>query len=184
MNSDLDNLHKHRMQFISELNAYVEPVRAGQRLFLDSSVKYGVLTLQQAFILNGGGLIAVPAYFNIFLEEEKLAALATVSSLMSSSLFAAGVIFAGLSGLLAYLNYQYWFQQKEHEGVMRHKEVVANSYPHLADKKFLAERMAAIESHQLKINLTYLSSLACGVLSYSCFIGGCIWLGLIVLGKI
>jgi len=54
----LDRLDRHQSKTI-------DPIRALQGQYLDHAVSYGQMTLRSALLLNGGALVALPAFAEV-----------------------------------------------------------------------------------------------------------------------
>ncbi|MEM8794085.1 MAG: hypothetical protein AAGE61_00855 [Pseudomonadota bacterium] len=69
------------------------------------SASYGQLGIRSSFVLNGGGLFAMPAFFAAILQKSEIL-MVMDSIVLSGGVFILGIFCAALSCGVAYVNYQ------------------------------------------------------------------------------
>jgi hypothetical protein len=99
-NSRADFL-RHRLQYIEDWKTTVGHHFELASKSTDRQIAYGSLALKSAYVLNGGGLLALPAFAQIF----KVNDVVTASLFDAGALFICGIVAAALSTLGSYLNF-------------------------------------------------------------------------------
>lgn len=126
------------------------------------SVTYGSGALQASYLINGGALAALPAFFSIFTT-------ATASNIFSAAFpFVLAIIATALASTAAYLNFQVHaglaYHDAEHQGsiLRRFYERSAQTDPSKAKRDTLV----------LKVNISYSVGLGAALFALAFFIWG------------
>jgi hypothetical protein len=142
----------------------------------NNSAAYGQLALKSAFMLNGGALIAFPAYVQFWntLPKEFVG--------LSVVLFVAGLVLAALAAFLAYAN---WGFGSDKYGLIRAQgeagaaQAARASFSLVPDPKETEEnskREKQIRVCHVKIVISLWATSISGVLSYAAFAAGVVQL--------
>ncbi len=93
-------LDSERGVYFERRRQAIEPLQAQQRAWIGHAVSYAQLALRAAFILNGGAIIAVPAFAEFF--GDGLWAKGAVWPLFALSAFLFGLILCGCATACAF----------------------------------------------------------------------------------
>src|SRR6516165_1550708 len=90
-----------RAKYRTDLEFATAHLRADSRSNYESAVKLADAGIKSVFALNGGGLIALPAFIALFKVEPQLARNWIIGA---GAVFIAGLILAALTSLFGYLS--------------------------------------------------------------------------------
>ena len=90
-----------REQFRTELEFASAPTRETLRLNYEGAIKFAEAGIKSSFALNGGGLIALPAFIALFKIDPKFA---SVWIIAAGTMFIVGLISAAVTSFLGYLS--------------------------------------------------------------------------------
>jgi hypothetical protein len=90
-----------RAKYRADLEFATNYLRADSRSNYESAVKFAEAGIKSAFALNGGGLIALPAFIALFNVNAQLARNTIIGA---GAVFVFGLIFAALTSLFGYLS--------------------------------------------------------------------------------
>ena len=91
----------NREQFRSELEFASAPIRETLRLNYEGAIKFAEAGIKSSFALNGGGLIALPAFIALFKIDPEFA---SVWIIAAGTMFIVGLISAAVTSFLGYLS--------------------------------------------------------------------------------
>ena len=90
-----------RELFRTEWEFAAAPYRSDARMNYESAIKFANAGIKSLFTLNGGGLIALPAFIALFDVDRKKAAFWII---VTAVVYIVGLVGAALSSLLSYIS--------------------------------------------------------------------------------
>src|SRR5262249_31738 len=91
-----------REKFRADLEFMAAPVRESARLHYECAMKFADAGIKSLFTLNGGGLVALPAFIALLKIEPKQTA--SVWIIVAAAVFVFGLILAACTSLLGYFS--------------------------------------------------------------------------------
>ena len=167
-----------RLQFIDDWKSTVSHHYDAAAKQTDGQIAYGSLALKSAYILNGGGLLALPAFAQIFKVDNSFTADQYTGLYIAGILFILGLIGAAVSTVIANLNYGYGHHRELSTANLRTFELRKLYYPRSDETavKALEDQMdearVAIQDANKGLGKTYKPAFIVGFASYITFISG------------
>jgi hypothetical protein len=149
-------------------------------------VSYGQLAVRSAFLLNGGILFALPTF--IIAVRSGSVQTDPANLIVPSALFATGVLFAALTCLSAYYNFQYNLFGIESERLREFSSIEEgydlDSVHRLkkSRKDYRASLDKDISNFESVVKWTVRTGIGFALASYLCFFGGCYFTAIAMLG--
>jgi len=154
----------------------VWPYFEGSFKYLEHAVGYGRLVLTYLVVLNSGGLVALPAYIQLFEQPETIP---VYTILWISAALVIGIVAAMLAIFLAYLNFSLHAANAQRDFMLvREYADIDIPYPGFTEKDYqehLARASKIVkdrEKYSLLMNLTTVLPIALGVISAVSFLFG------------
>ena len=117
--------HHRRAAFLAEFRAYLDPIEHTIERADAGAVEYASIGIRFCYILNAGGLVAVPAIMELLPNEE----IAGSILFFPACAFVCGVVLAALTNFLAYRSMVLAGEGWLYESHARAKEVSGLYYP-------------------------------------------------------
>jgi len=152
-----------------------------------ASIDYGQLAVRSSFILNGGALLAMPAYLaraGAVVAENNVYGI-----ILAAACYIAGIIFAALCSYAAFFNFERNAYQVEWEILKKISEIEENydgvAFHRMKDVRedYRNKLEAGIKRFGWWAHATTWISHIFGVFSYIAFVFGCFFAGKVMLGN-
>jgi hypothetical protein len=167
-----------RTKYRADLEFATNPMRADARTNYESAVKFADAGIKSAFALNGGGLIAAPAFIALFKVDPQLARNWIVGA---GGVFVLGLICAALTSFFGYLSAMTagWSINASVEAMGAEYAAAYRQQPiSMADLQSLKQRSNALSSRSVSLRSV---AVAAAVVSLICFIVGALISGYLLI---
>lgn len=172
---DQDNMTLIRHQiFLERYRLTLEPHMERMSAYRRYGIEYAQIAVRAAFILNGGGLFALPAVLEIT-DRITVGDDPGLAALPAALLFAMGIVFAAMCALTASLNF-HWHEASAaaslNKSIYRLYDEDGAIDPEHEVRIQAADRLE--KSSDEKIHASHLIGHLAGIFSYLLFIAACI----------
>ncbi|MAL73359.1 MAG: hypothetical protein CMM62_00085 [Rhodospirillaceae bacterium] len=94
-----------REAYFKEMSRIVDPLTQQAFQYVELGAAYAQIGLKWSYLLNGGALIALPAYLSSVSKDNAFLQVSPLSIKIAAIGYVVGLVLSGLCSLLAYLNY-------------------------------------------------------------------------------
>jgi hypothetical protein len=168
-----------RAKYRADLEFATNHLRDDSRSNYESAVKFADAGIKSTFALNGGGLIALPAFVALFKLDAQLASNWIISA---GVVFVLGLISAALTGLFGYLSAMLGHESFQ-ETIQATGAKYAAAYQQqpvlAADVQAMEQRSKILSDRSTRLRNV---ALAAAVMSLLCFIIGAVISGCLLIG--